>query len=164
MAVIVHRNNPAGDITIEQLKDIYTGKMKKWNNGKPILALNRSANSGTREVFQKKVLGKGTDFDKRIMIKHHKAALMTVSKAVTAVAYTSAGILTGDEDIKILSVDGVTPTQARLQDGSYPISRTPHFGTKGEPTGDLKDFLDFVVSDEGQKVVKDTGFVPIRDI
>ena len=164
VAVIVNKNNPTDDLTMDELKAIYTGLMKKWASGKPILALNRPATSGTREVFQNKVIGKGTEFDPRLKTKHHKASLMTVSKAITSIAYTSAGALTGEEAVKVVTINGVTPEAATLRDGTYPISRTPHFGTKGKPTGELKAFLDFVLSDEGQKVVKSVGFVPMREV
>ena len=74
VAVIVNKENPINNITVEQLKAIYTGKMKEWSDGKPILPLNRPATSGTREVFQEKVLGSGVEFDPGIQIKHDKAS------------------------------------------------------------------------------------------
>ena len=164
VAVIVHKNNPVDDLSMDQLKAIYTRQKKKWDNGKPILPINRPATSGTREVFHNKVLGKKGVFGKGIRIKHHKSALATVSKAVTAIAYTSAGALTGKEAVTVLKINGVTPTPETLRGGAYPISRTPHFATKGEAKGDVKAFLDFVMSDEGQQIVQGVGFVPLNDV
>jgi len=125
--------------------------------------LNRPATSGTREVFQEKVLGSGVEFDPGIQIKHDKASIETVSKAVTAVAFTSVGEVSEKDTIKLLSVNGVKPSPETLRGKSYPISRTLHFATKGEPKAEVKPVLDFVVSDDGQKVVKKAGYVPLRD-
>ncbi|MHC1728797.1 MAG: phosphate ABC transporter substrate-binding protein [Syntrophobacteraceae bacterium] len=163
VAVIVNKANPINDLTLEQLKAIYTGNMKQWTDGKPILALTRATTSGTREVFQERVLGKA-EFDPSLQIKHDKAAIDTVSKAITAVAYTSVGELADSGTVKVVTVNKATPSPATLRDKSYPISRTLHFATKGEAKADIKPFLEFVVSDDGQKVVKKVGFVPLREL
>jgi phosphate transport system substrate-binding protein len=164
VAVIVNNANPITDITLEQLKDIFTGKVKQWTDGKPILALIRPATSGTREVFEEKVLGKGTAFDPSLPIKHDKVGIDTVSKSPTAIAFTSVGEVAGNDTVKIVAVNGTKPSPATLRDKSYPISRTPHFATKGEAKDEIKPFLAFVVSDDGQKVVEKAGFVPLHEL
>jgi phosphate transport system substrate-binding protein len=162
VAVIVNADNPISDIKLDMLKAIYIGKMTKWDSGKPVMAINRPATSGTREVFQNKVLGKGVDFSPRILVKHDKAAQVTVSKAVTAVAFTSAGALSDQTNLKVLTVNGVAPTSETLRNGTYPIARTLHFATKGTPFGKVKEFLDFVQSNEGQQIITQAGFVTLR--
>jgi phosphate transport system substrate-binding protein len=162
VAVIVNADNPISDIELDMLKAIYIGKMTKWDSGKPVMAINRPATSGTREVFQNKVLGKGVDFSPRILVKHDKAAQVTVSKAVTAVAFTSAGALSDQTNLKVLTVNGVAPTSETLRNGTYPIARTLHFATKGTPFGKVKEFLDFVQSNEGQQIITQAGFVTLR--
>ncbi len=162
VAIIVNPKNPTSDISKASLKEIFIGKKTKWENGKPVMALNRPATSGTREVFQGKVLGKGVAFGPKVAVKHDKAAHMTVAKVVTAVAYTSAGALKEGENLKVLTVDGVNPEPKTLRDGSYPIARTLHFGTKGEASGDIKAFLDFVKSGKGQAVIQQEGFVTLK--
>lgn len=162
VAIIVNKANSVNDLTLEQLKSIFTGKMKQWTDGKPILALTRPATSGTREVFEEKVLGKGVEFDPSVQIKHDKASIDTVSKAITAIAFTSEGEVADNKAVKIVTVNGIAPSPATLRDNSYPISRTLHFATKGEAKTEIKPFLAFVVSDDGQKVVKKVGFVPLR--
>ncbi len=164
VAVIVNKANPIDDITVEQLKAIFTGNMKQWSDGKPILALIRPTTSGTREVFEEKVLGKGVEFDPSLPIKHDKVGIDTVSKSPTAIAFTSVGEVAGNETIKIIAVNGVKPTPATLRAQSYAISRTPHFATKGEAKPEIQPFLAFVVSDEGQKVVEKVGFVPLNEV
>ncbi len=164
VAVIVNKANPSSDLTLEQLRAVFTGSMKQWTDGKPVLALVRPTTSGTREVFQEKVLGKGEEFDPGLQIKHDKACIDTVSKAVTAIAFTSVGEVTDNAGVKIATVNGIAPSPATLRDKSYPISRTLHFATRGEAKGEIERFLSFVVSDEGQKVVEKAGFVPLREV
>jgi phosphate transport system substrate-binding protein len=161
VAVIVNPNNPVNDISMDLLKSIYTGQVTKWSDGKPVMAVNRPASSGTREVFQKKVLGKGVNFSPRISIKHDMAAHATVSKAVTAIAFTSAGALSDQEKLKVLTVGGVAPTPETLRNGAYAIARTLHFATKGAPSGKIKAFLDFVQSDQGRQIIAQVGFVTL---
>jgi phosphate transport system substrate-binding protein len=161
VAVIVNQNNPNNDIGIDLLKSIYTGQVTKWSDGKPVMAVNRPASSGTREVFQKKVLGKGVDFSPRIAIKHDKAAQITISKAITAIGYTSAGALSDQSKLKVLTVGGVAPAPETLRNGTYPITRTLHFATKGAPSGKVKEFLDFVESDQGREIIAQVGFVTL---
>lgn len=163
VAMIVNKANPADDFTTEQLKAIFTGNVKQWPDGKPILALIRPPTSGTREVFEEKVLGHGVQLDPSLQVKHDKVGIDTVTKAVTAIAFTSYGEVTANNDVKIVSVNGVKPSPASLRDKSYPICRTLHFATKGEPKDEIKPFLNFVVSDEGQKVVQHAGFVQLHE-
>jgi phosphate transport system substrate-binding protein len=164
VAVIVNKANPVNDLTMEQLKAIFTGEMKQWPDGKPILALIRPSTSGTREVFEEKVLGHGSQFDPNLQVKHDKVGIDTVSKAVTAIAFTSFGEVINNAEVKIVTVNGIKPLPGTLRDKSYPISRTPHFATKGEAKDEIKPFLKFVTSDEGQKIVKNAGFVELHEV
>ena len=162
VAVIINKANPADNLSLEQLKAIYTGQMKQWPDGKPIMAFNRNPDSGTREVFQEKVLGKDK-FADDIPVKHDQALSPTVSKAVTAIGYTSAGhALRETNMLKILKVNGVAPAPETLRDKSYPLVRVPHLATKGQPTGDVKAFIDFALSDEGQQVVQKVGLFSLK--
>jgi phosphate transport system substrate-binding protein len=162
VAIIVNPNNPDDNITMEQLKDIFTGQVTNWSDGKPIMAINRPSSSGTREVFHEKVLGKDADFGPRVVIKHDLAARATIAKVVTAIAFTSAGVLKDAEKLKVLTVNGIAPTPETLRNGTYPISRTLHFATKGAPSGKVKEFLDFVRSDEALQIIKQVGFVTLK--
>ncbi|MFZ5452819.1 MAG: phosphate ABC transporter substrate-binding protein [Thermodesulfobacteriota bacterium] len=162
VAIIVNKANPIDNLSLEQLKAIYTGKMKQWPDGKPIVAFNRNPDSGTREVFQEKVLGK-EKFAPNIPIKHDQALAPTISKVVTAMGYTSAGHAERETNlIKVVKVNGVEPTSANLRNKSYPLVRVPHFATKGQPTGDIKAFIDFAVSEEGQKVLQKVGLISLK--
>ncbi len=160
VAVVVHKDNPVTNLTVAELKDLFTGKTTEWSEGKPVVPFNRNSDSGTREVFQDKVLGKDT-FTAKALVKHDGVLISTVEKIPSAVAYTS--LAEADESkVKIVTVNGVKPTSATLKDGSYALSRTPSFATKGEPTGDEKAFIDFVLSPKGQAIVAKEGLVALR--
>ena len=158
IAVIVHKNNPISGLTIMELKDIFVGKTVTWSDNKPIVLFNRNPDSGTRETFQELVL-KDAMFSDKATVKHDGVLLPSISKVPTAVAYTSVGHV--NDTVKVLPIDGVMPTPATVRDKTYPLSRTPTLATKGTPSGDVKAFIDFVLSDKGQKVVMEKGYVSL---
>jgi phosphate transport system substrate-binding protein len=160
VAVIVHQSNPAAGFSVAELKDIFTGKTAAWADGKPVVAFNRNADSGTREVFQEHVLGKEA-FSPAAAIKHDGIIVASVQKIPSAVAYTSLGEV-DEAKVKVLPVNGVKPTAATLKDGTYPLARTPTLATKGAATGDAKAFIDFVLGPRGQAVVAKEGLVPLK--
>jgi len=161
VAIVVNKANTVEGLTLEQLKDFYTGKTTTWPDGKPVLALTRPDGSGTRECFTHFVLGEAK-LSEKVVVKHEKAIDATVSKAVTAVAYNSAGAVATDANIKVVKVNGVLPTPATIRDKSYPICRELTLATKGEPKADAKAFLDFVLSADGQKIVQAQSYVPMK--
>jgi phosphate transport system substrate-binding protein len=160
VAVVVHKDNPVTNLTVAELKDLFTGQTSQWPDGKPVVPFNRNADSGTREVFQEKVLGKDA-FTAKAAVKHDGVLIGSVEKIPSAVAYTS--LAEADETkVKIVPVNGVKPTPATLKDGSYALARTPTFATKGEPAGDEKAFIDFALSPKGQAIVVKEGLVSLR--
>ena len=161
VAIIVHKDNPTANVTLAELKDLFTGKTTAWSDGKPVVPFNRNTDSGTREVFQEKVLGKDVAFSPTAAIKHDGVLVSSVSKIPTSVAYAS--LAEADEtQVKILTVNGIKPSAATLKDKTYPIGRTPTLATKGEAAGEEKAFIDFVLSAKGQAVVAKEGLVPIQ--
>ena len=160
VAIIVNKNNPVAGLTVAELKDIFTGKTTAWADGKPVVAYNRNADSGTREVFQEHVLGKDA-FSPTAAIKHDGVIISSVEKIPTAIAFTSVGEV-DETKVKLVPVAGIKPSAASLKDGSYPIARSPTFATKGEAAGDEKAFIDFVLSPKGQALVAEHGLVAIK--
>jgi phosphate transport system substrate-binding protein len=160
VVVIVHKDNPVSNLSLADLKDIFTGKTTAWPSGGPIAPFNRNADSGTREVFKDRVLGKDAFTDKAT-VKHDGVLLGTVAKIPSSVAFMSLGEADASV-VKIISVNGINPTIATLKDGTYPISRTPTLATKGDASGDEKAFIDFALSPKGQAVVVKEGLVAIR--
>jgi phosphate transport system substrate-binding protein len=161
VAVIVHPENTLQEISLEKLKAIYIGETTTWDDGKPLVAFNRNTESGTREVFHEIVLGKDAEFTPQAQIKHDAALLPAVNKIPNSIGYTSAGEV-DSQLVKTLKIGGVEPSIENIRAGVYPISRTLTFATKGEAKGFVKAFLDFVLSEQGQKIVSSHGYVPLK--
>lgn len=158
IAVIVNSSNNLTDLKIDQIKKIFTGEVKDWSQvgGKkgPITVVIREEGSGTRDAFQELALGKEAKFVGNAVVQNSTGAVKTaVSKDANAIGFISLGSVDGA--VKALKVDGVQPTEATVLNGSYKISRPFLFLTKGEPDALTKAFVDFVLGDEGQKIVSE---------
>jgi phosphate transport system substrate-binding protein len=161
VAVIVNKENPQTDITVTELRDLYTGRATLWKDGRPVVLFNRNTDSGTRQVFQDLVLGPGAAFTKKAAIKHDALLVRSVSKIPSSLAYTS--LAEADETVvKVLSINGIKPGAATIRDKSYSLSRTPTLATKGAPSGDVKAFIDFVLGPRGQAIVEGQKLIRIR--
>jgi phosphate transport system substrate-binding protein len=161
VAVIAHKDNVQSDISIAELKDLYTGASSNWKDGRPAVLFNRNADSGTREVFSELVLGKDGRFTDKAAVKHDALLVSSVSKIPSALAYTS--LAEADEGVvKILTVNGIKPSTETLRAKTYPLARVPTLATKGEASGDAKAFIDFVLSAKGQAVVEEQKLVKIK--
>ncbi|MFO7967637.1 MAG: phosphate ABC transporter substrate-binding protein [Archaeoglobaceae archaeon] len=162
VAIVVHPSNPVSDLTLEQASKIFSGENTNWNEvggpNKDIHVVSRETGSGTREVFENYVMD---PFDNEINAKLTKPSngeiRATVSKDEAAIGYLSLGYV--DKSIKALNIDGVEPTESNVISGDYPIVRTLHLMTKGEPSQLEQAFLDFVMSEEGQQVVEEQGYI-----
>ena len=167
IAVVVHKDLPVKNITIQQLRDIYTGKITRWNQIDPnlpardIVAFSRNTASGTFEVFKEKVLGDEKMSPRVRMLESSMAELETVAKTPYSIAYFGVGYV--DQSVKVISVNGIMPTKQNILSGKYPLSR-PLFIfidiTKGWPEeGPVAEFLRFAMSKKGQELVEKAGFV-----
>ncbi|MCX7784613.1 MAG: phosphate ABC transporter substrate-binding protein [candidate division WOR-3 bacterium] len=164
LAIIVHPQNPINEITLKTLKDIYTGKITNWKAlGGPdreIVVVSRDVASGTFEVFKEKVLGGDKPKDDALMLASNKAVATSVQETPGAIGYVGVGYLS--EGIKSLKVDGIMPSNKTVQDGTYKLARPLFMYTNGSPKGLVKEFIDFILSNTGQKLVNEAGFVPIN--
>ena len=164
IAIIVHPSNPLSEITLAQLKDIYTGKISNWKDvgGKPgkIVVISRDVASGTFEVFKKIVLKGAKTRADALMLASNKAVATTVEKTPGAIGYVGLGYISSK--VKALAVDGVEPTKETVVSGKYKLARPLYLYTDGKPTGLAKEFIDFVLSPEGQEIVDKIGFVPVK--
>lgn len=161
---IVHPENPVQDLSIEQLRDIYTGKIKSWKDvggeDKPIAVVGRDTSSGTYETWQEIILKKERVSPRALIVASSGAMLTTVAKNKYAIGYDGIGYI--NNTVKPLMVNGKKGSAETALDGSYPIARFLYMFTKGWPTGEIMKFLNFMLSDEGQRIVASTGFVPLR--
>lgn len=167
IALIVHPSNTVTSLTVEEIKGIYLGTYTNWSElGGPdmeIVVVGRDSASGTREFFWTEVMNKA-DFVPTMLEKNSNGAVkQTVSQTPGAIGYVGLGYI--DETVNALSIksDGraVEPTIENVKNGSYPISRSLYVLVNGEPAGLIKDFIDFILSPEGQGIVEEEGFVPI---
>ncbi|NTV30192.1 MAG: phosphate ABC transporter substrate-binding protein [Candidatus Omnitrophica bacterium] len=162
LAVVVNKNNAQEDIKIADLKAIYTGTKTTWDNGNPLIAFNVTPELAARELFKDKVLGKEADFAANIAVKHPGAMIPALAKIPNAIGYMAAGEVSSSPDIKALKIDGVAPAESTIRDGSYPMTRTLFIATKGAPSAEVQKFIDFVIGEKGQQVVKERGYVAIK--
>jgi phosphate transport system substrate-binding protein len=164
LAIVVHPNNPLNGIDIPTLKKIYTGAISSWKDlgGSPvaIVVVSRDVSSGTFEVFNKLVLGGAKVQGGALMVASNKAAATSVAKTPGAIGYIGIGYLSAQ--VKAVPVGGILPSVETVQNGSYTLARELYMYTNGKPKGVAKGFIDFILSADGQKIVKEVGFVPIR--
>ena len=161
---IVHADNPLKNITLDQLKGIYKGEIKNWKeiggSDKPIVIISRDTSSGTYEVWEEKVMKKERVFPGALLQASNGAIVQVVSKNPNAIGYIGVGY--GDKSVKLLSVNGIVGSKQTTLDKTFPVSRPLYMYTPVQPTGDIKNFLDYVISDKGQKMVEEEGFIPLK--
>jgi phosphate transport system substrate-binding protein len=164
ITLIVHTNNSVKNLTLKQIKDIYTGKVNNWKQiggpNLPIVIVSRDVASGTFEVFNEKVLGGAKVIDSAMMLASNNAIATTVGDTPGAIGYIGLGYVT--DKTKIVSVEGVFPSEQTIKGGTYKIARKLYMYTNGKATGNTAKFLNFLFSAEGQKIVEEQGFISIK--
>lgn len=160
---VVHPENKVTDITMEELKKIYTGKIKNWKElggiDKKIVIVSRDTSSGTYELWHEKVLKKERVIPSALLQASNGTVAQAVSKNKYAIGYIGIGYI--NKDLKALKVNGVTATVDTAMNGMYPISRPLFLFTNGWPEGKSASFINFIISPKGQGLVKGGGFVPL---
>jgi phosphate transport system substrate-binding protein len=169
LSVYVHESNPINELSMAQLKAIFTGKVSSWKDvGGPdakIIPYSRENSSGTYVFFKEHVL-ENADYTPRAQNMPGTAAVVNaVSKEKFAIGYGGAAYAKGIKILKIKKEDkstGIAPSDATIKDGSYPLSRPLFFYTRTKPSADIKAFTDWVLSKEGQQIVTKVGYFPIK--
>ena len=178
LSIFVHKNNPLNEISIEDLAEIYKegGKITKWSDlgvqsipgaqGDEIVRISRQNNSGTYHYFREVVIGKKGDFKAgSVDLNGSKDVVETIAKTPNAIGYSGMGYAT--PEVKIVKVakkkgePSVMPSIETTLNKTYPIARPMFMYTPGTPPPHIQKYLDWVMSDAGQKIVKDTGYVPL---
>jgi phosphate transport system substrate-binding protein len=164
IAVVVHPTNPVKGLSRVQIKAIYTGKISNWSEvggeDKKIVILSRDSASGTFEAFNKLALDKEKVRPDALLQASNQAIAVSVSKTPGAIGYIGLGYVS--DDVKVITVDGIEPTKETALSGEYPLSRPLYMYTNGEPEGAVKDFIGFVLSEVGQDLVEENGFVGLK--
>lgn len=165
IAIAVHPANPVQGLTVEQIRDIYTGKIANWRElggpDLPIVAISRDTNSGTYETFETLVM-KGQKMHEKVeYVGSNGAARQRVMSTPAAIGYVGLAFIEG---LKTLAVNNIEATPETVKDKSYPVSRPLYMYTNGrpQPGTPLSDFIGLSRTAEGMKIIEDAGFVPVK--
>lgn len=161
---VVHPSNPVENISMQQLKAVYMGKITNWQElggpDKRIVVISRDTSSGTYEVWEKKVMEKERVYPGALLQASNGAVVQAVSRNTHAIGYIGLGYV--DASVKMLSVNGISGSEQTTLDGTYPISRPLFMFTRGWPQGETLDFINYVLHPKrGQKYVREVGYVPL---
>jgi len=167
LAIIVNPDNKIGALTIAQIKDIYTGKIKNWKDvggeDAEIVIVSRDTNSGTYESFNELVLNKEAIAKNAEYVGSNGQARTRVNTTKNAIAYVGLGF--ADNTVKPVSVNGILPNAKTITKGQYPIARPlfmftnkyPHMGS------DLFNFTTLHLTKEGKEIIKELGYIPVTE-
>jgi len=174
IAVIVNPENPVNELTLQQISDIYSGKITNWSEvggeDRPIVRLSRETNSGTHVYFLETVLRLGSKEDKTLfsmdtlLLPSSEGIIAEVRQNPNAIGYDGLGYV--PKDLKMIAIAKeaggayVLPSIETVNDKTYAIARDLYMYTNGEATGVVKEYLDWILSPEAQQIVEDLGFVP----
>jgi phosphate transport system substrate-binding protein len=176
IAIVVHPSNPVDQLTIGQLSAIYRGDITNWREvggeDRAIVLLSRESNSGTHVYFLEQVVRQGDKQDKTLFSRD--TLLLPSSEGISAevrqnpnvIGYDGLGYVTHDQKVVAVARDAggpyVLPTAESVNSDEYPIARDLYMYTAGEPTGIVKTYLEWILSDEAQTIVDELGFVPLK--
>jgi len=164
LAVIVHASNPIENLTLEQIQKIYSAEITNWSevggNDAKIHIITREEGSGTRSAFSELVMEKIEITPKAIVQDSNGSVRQLVKGDPNAIGYISLGLV--DETVKAVQLDGVAATHDNIMNGTYTLSRPFLFVAQSEPTGETQKFVEFVLSEEGQKMLNDEGLIPTK--
>jgi phosphate transport system substrate-binding protein len=177
IAVIVHLDNPINNLTLQQISDIYSGKINNWNEiggvDRPIVRLSRETNSGTHVYFLEEVLRLGDKSNQTLFAQD--TLLLPSSEVISAeirdnpnaIGYDGLGYVTSD--MKVIAVakdtehEPVLPSINSVNDNTYPISRDLYMYTAGDPPETIREYLNWLMSADAQAIVGELGFVPLQN-
>jgi phosphate transport system substrate-binding protein len=165
LSIYIHPDNPVKNLSIDQLKKIYRCEITNWKElyGKdaPIIPVTRNPNSGTHLYLKEHILD-GEEYCENLIVEPTtRSVIEFISENTNAIGY---GGISYKEKILHSKIEGIEPSKKNAQNDSYPITRYLHFFTTKEPSGAIKDFIDWVLTPEGQKIVDQSGFIPLWEI
>ena len=175
IAVIVNQNNPINQLTLNQISDIYSGKINNWNeiggDDREIVRLSRETNSGTHVFFLENVIRMGNPNDKTLFSSD--TLLLPSSEGITAetrdnpnaIGYDGLGYVTPEVKVVAIAADSsgpfILPSAESVNQGQYPIARDLYMYTNNQPLDAIGDYILWIMTPEAQTIVTQLGFVPI---
>jgi len=164
IAIIVHPKNPLEDLSLDQIKQVFSRKIRNWRevggHSRPIVLVTREEGSGTREAFQKMVMEKEEISLEALVQDSNGAIRQVVASDPNAIGYISLGLV--NEKVKALKISGVEPNLKNIVSARYRVVRPFLFVFNGSPKGEANSFLEFVLSPEAQELLQKEGLVTIR--
>lgn len=164
ITIVVHPSNIVPGMTKDQLRDIYTGKIKNWKEvGGPdleIVVVSRDTSSGTFEEFNNKILNKEKMVDSALMQASNAAVRSAVAGAEGAIGYLGLGFV--DSSVKPIKLDAIEASEETVRSLKYPLSRSLYLYLREDAAKPILGFVDFILSPEGQKLVKEEGYLPLK--
>lgn len=165
LAIIVHPDNLMKDLTFEQIRDIYSGKILNWNQvggrDAEIHLIAREEGSGTRTAFEDLLMDGQRITPKAIVQNSNGSVKQLVSNDQDAVGFISLGLV--NHQVRALRLNGVAATHENIVNGTYELYRPFLFIAKSKPTGAVEQFIEFVLSDEGQQTLAQKGLIPVAE-
>jgi phosphate transport system substrate-binding protein len=168
LAIIIHPENPVNDLTLQQVRDIYTRRITNWSEvgglDTRIHVISRENGSGTRSAFQELVMGNEFITERAIVQNTNGAIRQLVSGDRNAIGFISLGLienLPGLNPVKAPTLEGVAPSQENVLNDTYGLYRSFIFVSEGEPDAESRHFIDFVLSDRGQSILTDEGLISL---
>ncbi len=162
IAVIVHKDNLVEDLTVEQVRGIFSSKITNWKQlggpDKGIIPVTREEGSGTRASFEEMIMAEEAISDACLVQDSNGAVREIIATTPQGVGYISVGLV--DEREKAIAINGVKPTHANLITEKYGFARPFLLLLREEPTGDCKSFIEYVLSAEGQEILGSSGLIP----
>jgi phosphate transport system substrate-binding protein len=168
LAIIVHPQNPVKNLTLEEIRRIYTGEINNWSmvggKNREIYVVAREEGSGTRGAFEELVMGESRITQGAITFNSNGAVRQTVSSGLDFIGFISLGLV--NETVSAIELNGVEASRDNVMNGSYELFRSFIFVTIEEPEsgGAIDQFIRFILSPEGQEVLKDEGLIPGLDV
>lgn len=166
ISVTIHRDNPVKSLTNKQIVNIYTGKIKNWQEvggkNQPILVIHRSEGVAALEPFLNYFKLEKSAIRADVVVTETEELVQAMVGKPQAIGFSSIGVVESIKDIKLLPINGVAPTNENVSSGKFPITRPLNVVTKNPPSTLVKEFIDFTLSQEAQAIVKQKKFAPVK--
>lgn len=164
LSVYVNWYNPIEDLSIKQLKEIFICKVRNWSelggNDEHIKTVIRTPQSGTYDYFKSHILDEEDFCSDAISINSTQSVLNSIINNKNSIGFGGIGF---QEGVKLLKINGVAPVEKNVKNDTYPIIRYLYFYTVKSPRGEVKKFIDWTMSQQGQSIIRDIGYIPIWD-
>jgi len=175
IAIVVHRENPVDELTLQQISDIFSGVITNWQQiggeDRPIVRLSRETNSGTHIYFLEEVLRMGEEDNQTLfspatlLLPSSEGISAEIRQNPNAIGYDGLGYVTEDMKVIAVAVDDsspyIMPNSTTVLNNTYPIARDLYMYTAGVPSDEIADYLNWILSEDAQFIVSELGFVPV---